>query len=129
MGCRFPLPTRGVARALLVIVSLGLVACAAPPKPLYGWGDYQSSLYAYFKAQGADPGAQISQLEALVERNAGSGVASPPGLHGHLALLYTKVGDEASALKHLQAERQLFPESATYIDFLLKNASRPAAKP
>ena len=37
--------------------------------------------------------------------------------------------DDASVLKHLEAERALFPESAAYIDFLLKNAAKkPAAK-
>ena len=107
---------------------LALTACAAPPKTLYQWGGYQDALYTYFKDGGADAGAQIGQLEAQLQKTAAAGATPPPGLHGHLALLYTKVGDEANALRHLEVERQLFPESGAYVDFLLKNAGRPANK-
>jgi hypothetical protein len=108
---------------------LVLSACAAPAKPLYQWGGYPAALYAYLKGSGADLGAQIATLEAQAQRTAAEGGLPPPGLHGHLALLYTKVGDDAQAIAHLQVERRLFPESATYVDHLLKNAARPAAKP
>ena len=117
-----------LCRAAVFGIALGLTACAAPPKPLYQWGGYQGSLYQYFKSNGTDPGAQIEQLETQLQRNAAAGAASPPGLHGHLALLYSKLGDEANAVKHLEAERSLFPESANYINFLLKNAAKPASK-
>jgi hypothetical protein len=117
-----------LCRVAAVVGVLALTACAAPPKTLYQWGGYQGSLYEYFKGNGADPGAQIAQLEAQVQKNAATGAASPPGLHGHLALLYSKLGDEANAVRNLEVERKLFPESAAYIDFLLKNAARPTPK-
>ena len=93
-----------------------------------GAGVSIGSLYQYFKSNGTDPGAQIEQLEAQLQKGEAAGAASPPGLHGHLALLYSKLGDEANAVKHLEAERSLFPESANYINFLLKNAAKPASK-
>ena len=119
---------RRVCRASVVAIACGLAACAAPPKTIYQWGDYQGALYEYLRGNGADPGAQIARLEAEVEKNAATAKASPPGLHGHLALLYSQLGDDANAIRHLQAERALFPESAAYIDFLLKNAARSAPK-
>lgn len=119
----------GLARAALLGAAAVLSACAAPPKTLYQWGSYQGALYAYLKGGGADLGAQIATLEAQAQRTAAEGGLPPPGLHGHLALLYTKVGDDANAISNLQIERRLFPESATYIDHLMKNASRPVVKP
>ena len=119
---------RCLCRASVLAVAFGLAACAAPPKTIYQWGDYQGALYQYLRGNGVDPGEQITKLEAEVEKNAASAKASPPGLHGHLALLYSKLGDDANAIRHLQAERALFPESAAYIDFLLKNAARSAPK-
>ena len=115
-------------RTGLLLVAVGLTACAAPQKPLYQWGGYQAALYNHLRGKNADMGAQIAQLEAQVQRTAAEGAVPPPGLHGHLALLYSKTGDDANALRHLQIERKLFPESATYIDHLLKNAARPAPK-
>ena len=115
-------------RTGLLLVAVGLTACAAPQKPLYQWGGYQAALYNHLRGKNADMGAQIAQLEAQVQRTAAEGAVPPPGLHGHLALLYSKTGDDANALRHLQIERKLFPESATYIDHLLKNAARTAPK-
>lgn len=113
--------------ALLAVV-LALAGCAAPPKTLYQWGSYQASLYNYFKGNGSDPGAMILQLEEQLQKTAATGGAAPPGLHGHLALLYSKVGDDANAVAHLEAERKLFPESGVYIGMLLQRAAVMPAK-
>lgn len=109
---------------LILVLGLALTACATPQKQLYPWGSYQAALYEYLKGNGVDPGSHITRLEAEAQKNAALGLVSPPGLHGHLALLYAKVGDDASAVSHLEIERKLFPESASYIDFLLKNAGK-----
>ncbi|WAC73770.1 DUF4810 domain-containing protein [Roseateles sp. SL47] len=111
--------------AMFVVAALcGLfTACAQPPKPLYQWNGYQSNLYEYFKASGANAGEQINKLEAQLVKNKAANEASPPGLHGHLALLYAKVGNDNAARAHLEAERALFPESAAYVDLLLKKRS------
>jgi hypothetical protein len=121
-------PRLSLGRLGLLTLAALTTACAAPPKPLYQWGGYPAAVYAYFKDDGANAGAQITQLEAQIQQTNAAGQAVPPGLHGHLALLYSKVGDDAASLAHLEAERKLFPESAAYIDFLLKNAARSAAK-
>jgi hypothetical protein len=107
---------------------LTLTACASKPT-LYEWGSYPSSLYSYLKGSGVDMGAQIIQLEQHLQKTAAVGKNPPPGLHGHLALLYSKTGNDSKAIANLERERQLFPESAAYIDFLLKNAATARAKP
>jgi len=104
-----------------------LTACGTPQKPLYQWGGYQASVYQYFKTNGATPGDQITQLEAQLIKNKAANEATPPGLHGHLALLYAKVGNDEAARAHLEAERALFPESAGYVDFLLKKPTEKTA--
>ncbi len=122
--------TAGRRGALLVTAVLcGLfTACAQPPKPLYQWSGYQANLYDYFKTSGANAGEQIDKLEAQLVKNKAANEASPPGLHGHLALLYAKVGNDNAATAHLEAERALFPESAAYVDLLLKRRA-PASAP
>lgn len=105
-----------------------LTACATSQKPLYQWANYQGQLYQYFQAGSGSPGEQIAMLEAQIQKNKVAGESTPPGLHGHLALLYSKMGNDVAARQHLEAERTLFPESATYIDFLLKNAAKTAPK-
>lgn len=120
---------RVVASSMGAAIVLGLTACVTPPKPMYQWAGYQEAVFEYLKTDGANPGPQITLLEAQVQKNAATGDASPPGLHAHLALLYSKAGDDAKAVEYLQAERKLFPESGPYINFLLTNATKTAAKP
>lgn len=111
-----------------LIAALALVGCAQTgPKPLYQWDGYQAALYEHLKSQGGEPGAQISKLEAQMQKNAAAGLASPPGLRAHLGLLYAKMGDDASARRYLLAEKEQFPEAAPYVDFLLKSRMPGAA--
>lgn len=115
-------------KTLALVAALALVGCAQPPKPMYQWAGYQNSVYQYLKSNGAEPGAQIAALEAQIEKNKVAGEATPPGMRAHLALLYAKTGDDVAAQRLLEAERAQFPESAAYVDFLLKNTRKAAGQ-
>ncbi|MFK0377681.1 DUF4810 domain-containing protein [Pandoraea sp. NPDC090278] len=104
---------------------LALSGCATPPKPLYDWEGYQPQVYEYFKGESKE--AQIIALERDLEKIKASNHAAPPGYHAHLGLLYASVGKSDKMVEEFQTEKQLFPESASYIDFLLKNKT-PEAK-
>jgi hypothetical protein len=106
-----------------------LVGCAQPPRPLYHWGGFQNQLYAHFKSDGSGPAEQLRLLEAEALRAQGAGLPLPPGFRGHLAMLYLKLGRDGEAFAQLEAEKAAFPESAPFMDFLLKRAhTRPGDK-
>ena len=97
-----------------------LVGCAQAPKPMYHWDGFQDQLYAHFKADGSTPDEQARLLEAQAEKARASGEALPPGFRAHLAMVYLRLGREPEAKAQLEAEKASFPESAQYMDFLLK---------
>jgi hypothetical protein len=122
------MPGRRLGGWAAAALALGLLlgGCVQAPKPLYGWGSYQSQVYAHLKNQeGADPQAQIEALEADFQRMRASGATPPPGFHAHLGLLYNAIGKDEQALQQFTTEKALFPESAHYIDFLLAQAKAP----
>ncbi|AJY13739.1 DUF4810 domain-containing protein [Burkholderia dolosa] len=96
-----------------------LAGCANTTPPLYQWTGYQPQVYEYFKGQ-KSPQEQIDALEKALQEIRGKGHMPPPGFHAHLGMLYASIGSEQQAEQELQAEKQLFPESSTYMDFLLK---------
>jgi hypothetical protein len=100
-----------------------LAGCAAPTTPpLYQWSGYQPQVYEYFKGQ-TSPQEQIDALEKALQEIRAQGKSPPPGFHAHLGMLYASVGKEQQAEQALQAEKQLFPESTAYMDFLVKKKS------
>ncbi|SDT01293.1 DUF4810 domain-containing protein [Pseudomonas sp. R1-1] len=106
--------------ALTLAASTLLAGCAAP-KTLYQWEGYEPQVYEYFK--GEEPKeAQAEALERDLQKIRSTGKAVPPGYHAHLGLLYLSMGKDDQMVQQFNTEKTLFPESGTYMDFLLKNA-------
>lgn len=101
-------------------VCAALVGCAQPPKPLYYWGGYEAAVYDHFKSDGKGPLEQLRLMDEQAQKARAAGLPLPPGFHAHLALVYIKLGRDDDARRELEAERTQFPESAAYVDSLLK---------
>ncbi|HEM7894664.1 DUF4810 domain-containing protein [Burkholderia cepacia] len=103
-----------------------LAGCAAPTTPpLYQWNGYQPQVYEYFKGQ-SSPQQQIDALEKALQEIRAKGNKPPPGFHAHLGMLYASVGNGQQATQSFEAEKALFPESAPYMDFLMKKKAGDA---
>jgi hypothetical protein len=103
---------------LLVLILFGLGACSSQPKSLYHWGDYDDQVYAYLQKTSSVE-QQIAALEKTLHTTANP-AHIPPGFYAHLGLLYGEVGRYADMQRALETEKNLFPESAPFMDFLLK---------
>lgn len=113
-----------LAAAVPLAATLLLTGCATGPGPLYYWGDYQPALYGHFTKE-TGPQEQIASLEAGLEKARAAGKPVPPGYNAHLGLLYAESGQTDQMLKYFEAEKALYPESASYMDFLLAKFKRP----
>ncbi len=104
----------------LLVASLLLVGCQAP-KPLYNWDSYQTVVYQYYQQSESDPHAQIDALKKSIEVARAKSLGVPPGLHAHLGMLYATTGALDLAMSEFNQEEALYPESAKFMDFLMKN--------
>ena len=112
---------RGTARMLATVLLCvtGLGACAQQ-KTIYDWGSYEQLVYDMYANPGkADPGTQIAKLTQDVERINAEGRHVAPGVHAHLGYLYYTQGQVPLAEEEFTIEKQLFPESAVFIDGML----------
>ncbi|MEJ6816368.1 DUF4810 domain-containing protein [Pseudomonas sp. LF-5] len=108
-------------RLVLTLAASALLVGCSSPQTLYQWEGYQPQVYEYFKSE-TPKEAQAEALEADLQKIRASGRAVPPGYHAHLGLLYLSMGKDDQMVQQLRTEKALFPESGTYMDFLLKNA-------
>jgi hypothetical protein len=110
--------TKPAAIALVVALGAVLAGCHTAPKTLYQWEGYQPQVYQHFK--GESPDQQIAVLEKDLQAISAKGNTPPPGYHAHLGMLYAISGKDGLVAPQFEAEKKLFPESAAYMDFLLK---------
>ncbi|WP_431476497.1 DUF4810 domain-containing protein [Massilia eburnea] len=108
--------------ALALGIAVALVGCKHQQPTIYQWESYQPQVYQYFK--GESPEAQIAVLEKDLQKINAKGMIPPPGYHAHLGLLYSVTGKPEQMAAEFEAEKLLFPESAAYMDFLLKNTKK-----
>lgn len=126
-----PLPGRGLrgpraaGAAAVLALCAALTGCGHAPRPLYHWDGFQGQLYEHFKGQGSGPDEQLRALDAQAEKARAAGAALPPGFRAHQAMLCLRMGRDGEARAYLEAEKASFPESAPYMDFLLKNMKVP----
>jgi hypothetical protein len=106
----------------LALVCAALTGCNSTKEPIYYYGEYNTAVYAYLKAEDVTLEEQITMLEQVITDAANKSKAIAPGLHAHLGMLYFETGNAALGTTHFETEKSLFPESTSYIDFLLKSA-------
>lgn len=104
-----------------VFCSLLLTGCATGSKPLYNWDSYQQVVYQHYQQSESDPQAQIDALKKSIELSRAKSLGIPPGLHAHLGMLYGATGALDLAMAEFNEEKRLYPESAVFMDRLMKN--------
>lgn len=118
--------SRTSALALLMACAV-LGGCAARAPSLYQWQDYQGHVDAYFRTDKLSPDVQMRMMEDDLQKIQASGAKPPPGYHAHLGLLYGQQGKLDQFVQHIEIEKKQFPESETYMNFLLRNFKKPNA--
>lgn len=114
---------RAIAVGMFAIV--GLTQCA--PTTRFSWGDYESSLYVYYKSPSERKVYETALTKAIDRGRTQNNVA--PGMLAELGYLYLEDGDTARATALFQEEMQRFPESRPFLTRILdRSNSTPVAK-
>jgi hypothetical protein len=107
--------------AALLLLGTLMGGCATKPSSLYEWQGYQQNVDAYFRGDKLSPDAQAQLMETDLQKIRANGGAVPPGYRAHLGLLYGQQGRLDQFAENIQAEKKQYPESETFMDFLLRN--------
>ncbi len=112
--------------ALAALAALSVAACATPTR--FEWGNYENSLYAYYKKPDSRENYRKSLVDAIERGEESQRLA--PGLHAELGFLSLEEGKNAEAIARFEKEMAAFPESRSFLGSIVARISgAPAAAP
>ncbi|MES2830633.1 MAG: DUF4810 domain-containing protein [Pseudomonadota bacterium] len=108
-------------RVFLITVSflLLLSGCATPAK--YNWGNYDRSLYSYYKDPTKSQEHMVEILNIIRDSEKTRGRVAP-GIHAEYGYLLMQANEVDGAVTQFMLEKEKWPESAYLMDSMLKIA-------
>lgn len=103
----------------IAALALMMTACAVQPK--YSWGNYDRSLYAYYK-DSSKSAEHMAELGTIVTDSETSGKKVAPGIHAEYGYLLLQKGQKAEAIAQFEKEKAKWPESTQFMDVMIKSA-------
>lgn len=108
---------------IIPVIAIALISGCAPkpPKPLYNYGNYSDSYYAYKKNMTPETtlALQNSIEKVIAETELSESRRVPPGIYAHLGYLYIKAGKPNDAIASFTKEKTIYPESTFFMDRLI----------
>ena len=116
---------KNISRVILTgfVLTLFLSGCVKNTPDMYHWGEYESLIYQmYVEAGSAEADVQIEKLKNDILQTRSENGRTPPGVYAHLGFMYASVGKVNLAVDAFNQEKALFPESAKFINGMMKRA-------
>lgn len=116
-------------KTILKAAALGLIVCAmascSTTKPLYSWYNYEDATYSYGKKATPELYKKMMETYAKMEaKQKGTRKVVPPGFNAEYGYLLYKENKKEEALKYLNKEIELYPESKTYVSRIIKQIEK-----
>jgi hypothetical protein len=123
--------SRFLAAAVVAVTASTLLSACESTGPTYEWGEFPALQYQTLNRDDTDVVQQLADMQEQAEQARSNGLDLPPGFRAHKGLLYLKTREVNKAWAMFNAEKAAFPESAPYIDRLIRrfNGSRRSANP
>ncbi len=107
-------------RCVAPLVGLAAVLLTGCQSSIYRWSGYERSIATFYAHPDHDNMArQVKSLSVQADKSRRAGRV-PPGMLAHLAYFHYLKGDTTTAAEYLRAEKEAFPESAHFVDFILR---------
>lgn len=103
----------------ILLLTILVSSCA---KPMYYWGSYENSIYSQQKNldEKANRKLLAAYKDMISKAQKGERGVPPPGIYADYGFLLIKEGREREGERMLEKEIQTYPESAFFIQQILK---------
>ncbi len=105
---------------LFGIILLSFTNCSTH-KPLYYYGDYSEEYYTAKRELTPEAKLQLQHSieEAINNPNNSISQRVAPGMYANLGYIYLKNANNAKAIEYFEKEKQLYPESAYFMQRMI----------
>ena len=121
---------KSIKIALMTAFALAISGCVGQPKPLYNYADYSDKYYASKVNTGEEStlALQASMQEAIENAAKSRSGRVAPGMYANLGYLYLKSGKTKEAIALFKQEKELYPESAHFMDKMIQKVEASQEK-
>jgi hypothetical protein len=105
----------------LLVSFLSLAACQTAPQK-YDWGNYDPSLYSYYK-DSTKLGELTASLQAVINASDAKRTPVPPGIYAEYGYLQLQQGKTQEAVQFFKLEETHWPESKVFMEHMIQVAS------
>jgi hypothetical protein len=105
---------------------LALTGCATTPAK-YGWGNYEGSLYSYYK-DSTKSAEYAAELQQTIHDSEASSKPVAPGLYAEYGFVLLQDGKSKDAIVQFEKEKAKWPESTYLMNSMIRTASNSPTK-
>lgn len=116
-----------VSSVLCLGVLLALTGCVTTAPAKYSWGNYENSLYSYYK-DSTKSGDYEAELVSVISDSEATAKPVAPGLYAEYGFLLLQEGKSKDAIAQFEKEKAKWPESTYLMNNLIRIASNPVKK-
>jgi len=109
---------------LFFVMAVGLIGCATPP--MYHWGNYEHSLYQYYKHP--EDESKIAESLATIIKDGEVDGRVPPGIYAEYGYFLLSSGHSGEAITYFKKEKKIWPESSMLMDKMIGSAKHSDKK-
>lgn len=116
-----------VSSVLCLGLILALTGCVTTAPAKYSWGNYENSLYSYYK-DSTKSGDYEAELVSVISDSEATAKPVAPGLYAEYGFLLLQDGKSKDAIAQFEKEKAKWPESTYLMNNLIRIASNPVKK-
>ncbi|MES2535955.1 MAG: DUF4810 domain-containing protein [Pseudomonadota bacterium] len=109
-----------------IAVASTLAGCVAQPK--YNWGNYERSLYSFYKDP-AKADELAASLKSVIEESESTTKPVAPGIYAEYGYLLLQQGKSTEAIGMFEKEKTKWPEATHLMNSMIQAASTALKKP
>jgi hypothetical protein len=105
------------AKVIIIIMFMAFGALGCVPSTKYHWGNYENSLFRYYKNP-SEVKELAGSLFMIIKKGEQDGRV-PPGLYAEYGYLLFVTGNAEEAVAYFEKEKNIWPESSVLMDKMI----------